>query len=296
MPFVGEVSALLTAMLWSASSLILSAATQRLGPFTVNITRLILASVYLLIVIIVFRLDINLTGTQLLNLGISGVVGLTLGDTFLFRAYREIGPRVTMLIMSVAPAIAAVLAFFMVNERLSPLGVAGIIVTLAGIAIVVVDRKPGGQLLIYSAAGFFFAFVAALGQGMGLVFAKMAFLEGAVNGFVATAVRILAALLLLLPLALLTKRYQTPLQLYRTQRKGFLLTALGSIVGPFLGIALSLIAIEHTSVGIAATIMATVPVIMLPLVRYVHKERLTWRAILGACLAVVGVGLLFLRV
>ena len=72
-----------------------------------------------------------------------------------------------------------------------------------------------------------------------------------------------------------------------------MLTALGSVFGPFLGISFSLIAVKHTKVGIAATIMALVPILMLPLVRFIYEEKLTWRAIIGAFLAFVGVALLF---
>ncbi len=296
MPFAGELSALVTAVLWSFSALVFASATQRLGSFTVNITRLILAAAYLIAIILILQLDVNLSSTQVFNLGISGFIGLTLGDTFLFRAFREIGARVTMLIMSVAPAIAAVLAFFVLDERLAPLGIAGIIITVAGITIVVLERNVGSQgAPLITATGIVFAFLAAVGQGAGLVFAKMAFVEGEVNGFVATAVRIVASLIFLLPVALLTKRYRNPVSVYRADQRGFLLTALGSVLGPFLGISFSLIAIEYTSVGIAATIMATVPVLMLPVIRIVYKEKSGLRAVIGAVTAVVGVAVLFLR-
>ena len=73
------------------------------------------------------------------------------------------------------------------------------------------------------------------------------------------------------------------------------MVVLGSIVGPFLGISFSLLAIKHTAVGIAATLMATVPIMMLPLVRVIYRERLSWKAILGAIVAVIGVAVLFLH-
>jgi drug/metabolite transporter (DMT)-like permease len=74
-----------------------------------------------------------------------------------------------------------------------------------------------------------------------------------------------------------------------------MLTIGGAIFGPYLGITFSLIAIMYTKVGIAATLIATVPILMLPLVRIIYKERLSWHAIVGACVAVGGVAILFLR-
>ena len=295
MPFLGELSAFLTACLWSCGALAFASATKRAGSFQVNVTRLVLAAIYLVLLIALARLDVDLSGTQIFNLSISGVVGLSLGDTFLFKAFQEIGARVTMLIMSLAPAIAALFAYFALSETLSVSGVLGIAITLSGVSLVVSDRGTVESRIAVTTMGVVYAALAAVGQGTGLVFAKMAFRESDVDGFVATAVRIMASLVLLLPFAVMTKRFKNPVRMFSQDRKAFLLTALGSVLGPFLGISFSLIAIKHTKVGVAATIMALVPILMLPLVRIIYKEKLTWRAILGAVTAVAGVAVLFLR-
>jgi len=295
MPFLGELSAFLTACLWSCGALAFASATKRAGSFQVNVTRLILAAIYLVLLIALARLHVNLSTMQLVYLSISGVVGLSLGDTFLFKAFQEIGARVTMLIMSLAPAIAALFAYLALDETLSSTGVLGIAITLSGVSLVVVDRGTVESKIAMTTTGVVYAALAAVGQGTGLVFAKMAFREGEVDGFVATAVRIIASLVLLVPFAAMTRRFKNPARMFADDRKAFLLTALGSVLGPFLGISFSLIAIKHTKVGVAATIMALVPILMLPLVRIIYKEKLTWRATLGAVTAVVGVALLFLR-
>jgi drug/metabolite transporter (DMT)-like permease len=296
MPFLGEFAALCTACFWSVSALVFAAATRRAGSFQVNITRLILAVAYLLLLIGILRLDVRLSVHQILNLSLSGVVGLALGDTFLFKAFQEIGARMSMLVMSLAPAIAAILAYVLLDESLPAFGVMGIVVTVAGIGLVVLERNGESSAgLTFTTAGLVYALLGAAGQGAGLIFAKMAFREAPVNGFVATFVRIAASLVVLLPVAVATHRFQSPAKMYRGDRKAFGLTALGSVLGPFLGISFSLMAIEYTKVGIAATIMAIVPILMLPMVRYVYKEKLGWRAVVGACIAVGGVGMLFLR-
>ncbi len=276
--------------------MLFAAATKHVGSFQVNITRLILAVLYLVLLVALLQLEVHLSSSQLTYLAISGVIGLSVGDTFLFKAFQEIGARMSMLIMSLAPATAAVLAFFVLDESMSLIGIGGICITIAGISIVVFDReRDKGTRIPLSTAGVTYALLAAAGQGVGLVIAKLAFRESEVNGFVATAIRIGASLAILLPLAVMTKRYVSPLRMFMKHRRAFHLAAAGSVLGPFLGISLSLIAIEHTHVGIAATIMAIVPIIMLPLVRFVYKERLSQRAILGAFAAVAGVGMLFLR-
>jgi drug/metabolite transporter (DMT)-like permease len=296
MPYIGELSALLTAFLWASSAMVFASAIKRTGSFQVNITRLILAAIYLIVFVFMLGLDINLSLRQYINLCISGFIGLSLGDTFLFKAFQEIGARISMLIMSLAPAIAAALAYFFLGETISSLGVVGMIVTIFGISLVVFDRSDGAlEKGIVNPAGIIYALLGAIGQGVSLIFAKMAFQESDINGFVASAIRITTALIFLLPLAMATSRFESPVKMLKKDKRAFYLTAVGALLGSFLGISFSLIAIDYTDVGVAATIMAIVPIIMLPIVWIIYKEKLNWRAVTGAFVAVGGVALLFLR-
>ncbi len=298
MPYLGEFYSLLTACLWSGSSIAFTAATRRIGSYQVNTSRLILAAGYLLILVFVAGLDVSLSIHQVIYLSISGFIGFALGDTFLFKAFELIGARISMLIMSLAPAVGALLAYVMLGENLSVSGVIGIVVTLAGICVVVLARSEDGT---HSAithhitrGGVALAVLAAIGQGGGLIVAKMAFREGSINGFVATLVRILASLVVLLPVSVMSGRYKRPVRVLRSDPAALKYTLLGSIFGPFLGVASSLMAIQYAKIGVAATIMATTPIVMLPIVRYGQKEHLSWRAIAGAFIATLGVGMLFL--
>lgn len=296
MPFIGELCGLLTALCWSGSSLAFSAATLRVGPIRLNVTRLIFAAALLCVTVVLTGADIYLTSSQIRNLVVSGIVGLVIGDTFLFKSYEIVGARMGMLIMSVAPAISALLAYLLLGEILGWLAALGMVVTLLGIAIVVMERREtiSGTRKRHI-EGIVFGFLAAAGQGTALVFAKMAFNEGSINGFVATLVRIVSSTIIIWPLAWITGKYDNAYSIYKKDRRALSLTLLGAFLGPFLGITLSLISVANTTVGIAATLMATVPILMLPLVKYVQKEHISWRAFLGAIIAVAGVALLFSR-
>jgi drug/metabolite transporter (DMT)-like permease len=296
MPLLGEISALLTAIVWSGSAFLFAEATARVGSMQVNIVRLILATALLLVVILILRFDTRLSFSQVLNLGISGIIGLAIGDTFLFRAFKEIGARMSMLIMSLAPAFSAILAYVFLGEVISVWGVAGIVVTMAGIAMVVLEKeRPGTSRYLLTAVGVLYAVVGALGQGGGLIFAKMAFMESGLNGFVATLVRIVASLVILVPVLILTGRLRNPIPVFMNERKALLFTSGGAVLGPVLGLSFSLIAIAHTKVGIAATIMATVPILMLPIARFVTREQITGKSIAGAFITVAGIAILFFR-
>jgi drug/metabolite transporter (DMT)-like permease len=294
MPYTGELSALLTAAFWSGSAMVFSAATVRAGAIPVNVVRLILAALYLALLVPILGFSVSMSAGQAALLALSGVIGLAFGDSFLFKAFGELGARETMLIMSTSPAVAALLAWFFLHETLSPWGILGILVTLAGVAFVV-SGKHAGPAAPFAWRGVTYAALAAIGQGVGLIFAKMAFNEGEINGFVATLVRILASLVVMIPLGAAESRSARSFSVFRTDPGALGLTALGAVLGPFLGISFSLIAVAHTDVGVAATIMATVPIMMLPLVRIVNREPLTLKAVGGAFLAVGGVAILFLR-
>ena len=293
---IGEISALLTACVWSVSSIMFAGAIRRIGSVQVNVVRLVIAAILLYITMIVAGLPLALSFKQYLYLSISGFIGLVFGDTFLFKSFHVNGARISMLIMSLAPAISAILAYLILGELLSVWGIAGIVVTTAGIALVVASNQTGEDARVkLTRSGLLYGFLGALGQGAGLVFARLAFVEGDINGFVATFIRIAASIVILLPLTLATGRIKNPIAAFWKDKRALMLTIGGAIFGPYLGITFSLIAIMYTKVGIAATLIATVPILMLPLVRFIYKEKLTWHAIAGACVAVGGVAILFLR-
>jgi drug/metabolite transporter (DMT)-like permease len=296
MAFIGELSALTTAFLWTGSALCFAAATTRVGSVYVNIARLMVAIVFLVLTILLAGIEIQISLRQILFLSLSGLVGFVFGDTFLFKSYEYVSARIGSLIMSAAPAIAAILAFSFLGETLSLLGMVGMLITLAGIALVVLERKDSSQHHIpVSRLGIFYAFLGAIGQAGGLIFAKQAFELGPVNGFVATTVRAVAATAVLWPMNFYAGRFSKPREVFGQDRKALWTMVAGAISGPYLGVTFSLIAIAHTKVAIAATIMAIVPILMLPTVWFLFKERLSWRAITGACVAVAGVAVLFLR-
>lgn len=296
MIFLGELSALTAATCWSGSSFVFSTVAERLGAIQLNISRMLIASILLLLTILITRIGYQLSLHQVIYLILSGVVGLAFGDSFLYNAYQHIGARISMLIMAVSPIISAVLAFFFLNENLSYLGVLGIVVTVIGVGSVVLERsETSASKYKISKIGIFYGLIGALGQAGGLIFAKVAFNNGEINGFVATFIRIISAVSFLLPLAILAGKFKNPIRLFIIDKKAFTSTLIGTILGPYLGITFSLVAIENAKVGIAATLMSTMPIIMLPIAGYVYKEYLSRRAIAGAFLAVGGVAILFLK-
>ena len=76
-------------------------------------------------------------------------------------------------------------------------------------------------------------------------------------------------------------------------RVGFMLTVAGTVVGPVLGVWLSLIAADATDVGIAQTLLSLTPIFILPYAAFIEREHVSWRAVIGAVIAVIGVAVVF---
>ena len=294
MLYFGEISALLAALMWSTSSFVFAAASVRIGAIQLNISRMIIGAAMIGVVLPVFGLDLHVSTNQLLLLSLSGLVGLVIGDSFLFQALKEIGPRITMLVMSSYPAFAAVMAYFILGESISMYGILGITVTMIGISIVIMgNKKDGGSKFKITRRGLFFSFIGAAGQATGLIIAKIAFNESDIHALSATFIRLVAAVVILLPLAALKGKFKNPIKVFTQDKRVFRYVMLASFIGPVLGIAFSFWAIQNTKIAIASTLMATVPIIMLPMSRIIHKEKLTLASVSGAFVAVFGVYMLF---
>ena len=255
-----------------------------------------LASIMLFIIISVFGISLTLTFSQVSNLVISGILGLVLGDSFLFKSFQLIGARLGIIIMASVPVLSTILAYFFLNEIISFLGMFGMLLTITGILIVVLERKNSDENnFSINKIGIFYGFLGALGQATGLIFAKYAFQGGELNGFAASFIRLFSASLIILPMASAFRRYKNPFGIYPKDGYSAKVILIGTIFGPVLGITGSLIAIAYAKVGIASTLMATMPIIMLPISRFYFKEKLDWKAIIGAFVAVVGAAIIFLR-
>lgn len=292
---IGEFAALTTAMCWMVSSLYFEVASKRVGSLVVNLLKLCLAFTFLGLYNTIARhmpVPLDATPRAWFWLSLSGLFGFILGDVFLFRAYVLVGSRVSMLIMATAPLITALIGWLVMRETLTPLAMAGMCLTVGGIGLVVLERSPEEQFKFsYSPRGLLYAFGGATGQAIGLVLSK--FGMGAYDPVSASQIRQLAGIAGALLVGFMLKnlgRVKPAL----TERKTLQPLLIGSILGPSLGVSLSLFAVQHTTAAIAATLMATVPILIIPPAIFLFKEKVALKEGFGALLAVGGVVLLFL--
>ncbi len=301
---LGEIAALLTALCFSISSIFFTVAGHKFGPLTSNRLRLVIAILLLGIIHWIgygIPLPVNASLSRWLWLGISGIVGLAIGDLFLFRAYVTIGPRLGLLFLSLSPALASVLAWLLLGEALSLASIVGIAMTLAGIAWVVLESnhnpKPqpaetGDGLPKSNLSGYLAGLVAATGQALGVVLAKPGLADN-FSPISGNVIRMSAAFVAIWLVTIFQRQVLPTVRQARDQKPGLLYVLAGAVFGPLVGVSLSLYAIQNTGVGIASTLIALPPIFLLPIGHFIFKEQITWRAVAGTVIAVIGVGLLF---
>ncbi|HEX5808816.1 MAG TPA: DMT family transporter [Anaerolineales bacterium] len=297
MNFIGELAGLATSFFFAMTALIFTSTGRRVGSQVTNRTRLAIGLVYLVFInLVLFRepLPFSAESSRWLWLSLSGIVGLSLGDAFLFQALVSVGPRLGTLLLSLAPIFGSIIAWVFFGEVLTLWQIVGIALALAGIAwVVLAHEEPPDTPRGHTRRGVMFGVLAGLGQAIGLVLSKQA-MSGSFSPFQANAIRMLAAVVFIWAWTAFEGKAGATFAALRAQPRVLGLIALGALVGPVLGVSSSLLAVQHAEVGVASTLMALPPVIILPVSYFVYRERIGWQALIGTVLAITGVAVLFL--
>lgn len=291
-------------MCWTVGSQFVEAAGQRVGAMAVNSLRLVIAVIFLAAWVGIASgtpWPTGFTGEQIAWLAASGFIGLFLGDMCLFRAFIELGPRLSMLIMSLATPLTALLGFMLLGEQYLTLQWIGMSVTLLGVAWVIVERKPEHlkarlvdtprprRVRDVTPRAVLLALGGVVGQAVGYVMAKQGMGDG--DPFAATQIRFAAAIVAFIPL-LTVMGYWPRLGRALRDKAAMIFIIGGATLGSAVGVGLSLVAIKFTTTGVASTILATVPILLIPFAIFIHREHVSWRAALGALVAFGGIVLL----
>ncbi|MDD2241800.1 MAG: EamA family transporter [Bacteroidales bacterium] len=326
MGYTGGLIALFTAVLWTASSLIFEYATKNGGVLNVNLLRGIVAIVFLVVTLFFVSGSLMPLYADVRTwtwMCISGIAGFVLCDICSFTAYGIITARYTQLIMTLSPPISALMGWLMLGQRLSSLAGIGMILTLFGIGFSIFERsdhednKTSSPHLIFPARGVILAIIAAIGQGSSVVFSKIGMDDYASsievlkktadpssnifklsqNGFYipmsGTMMRMLAAVVCFTIFVYFRGGFKGFFT-FLHDRKSAGLSGLGAFIGSYIGVILSLAALNYINAAVVSTILSTVPILILLPDHFINHRKVTARQIFGACVSVVGVALFFL--
>ena len=301
---------LVVSVLWTISALASEVGSKHLGVYVLNVWRLGLSLLFaglLLWATMGAPTPVYAGGEAWLWLLLSGVVGYFFGDYCLFSSYLVIGSRFGMLFMTLAPMFTAFFAWLMLGQQLSWKALLAMVVTLSGIAITVFHRGGGHKVsLSLPLKGVLFGLGAALGQGAGLVMSMIGLNHYRADvpsdmlpqmetwlPFAANMIRCLAGTLCF-TVCLLWRGEMHLMAESRHDHKGLLAMLCAVFVGPFFGVSLSLMAVQYTAAGIASTLMALTPIMILLPSKWLFHQPITWKAVAGAVISCIGVSLFFL--
>lgn len=297
---IGEIAALLTAVCWTGTSLAFEQVGKRIGAMAVNLLRLAIAFILFSIAFLIFgrpAFPTDATMHQWIWLGLSAIVGFVIGDLLLLNAFISVGARVSMLVMSLSPPLAAIIGWMVLGEQMTLLKISAMIITMIGVAIVILQKNSNSGTksnkfnLSYSKIGLLFAFGGAAGQAIGLVLSKYGMED--YNAFAASQIRVFVGFIGFAMVHAFIKNKSNIRRAFtdKIALRGLLI---GTVFGPFLGVSLSLLSVQNTETGVASTIMSIVPVMIIPAAIIIYKEKVSLKEILGATIAVAGVAILFI--
>ncbi len=297
MLYLGELAALITSVTFAINSTLFTTAGRQVGSVVVNRIRLIAAFLFLTLAHLIFLGSPWPGGEQpdrWIWLGLSGIIGLVLGDAFLFQAFVWVGPRIAMLMMSLAPVIALVVAWLFLGEILAAGQLVGIFLTLSGVIWVISEgnhiRKAENPNYL---KGVLFGLGGATGQALGLVLAKQG-MAGSFSPISGNYIRMTTAMVVMWLITALQGQARISFRKVIEQPRALWGIVGGAFSGPFLGVSLSLLALQYATVGVASTLMALPPIFLLPVSYFFFEERFGWGAVAGTVLALSGVAVLFL--
>ena len=305
MNFIGELISIGVAFSWTATALLSEFGSKRMGNLTLNVMRMALAllfSVVLFWIVLGTPLPTGISAEACGWMLLSGLVGYVIGDFCLFQCYIIIGSRYGQLFMTLAPLAAALMAWATLGERMTAMSIVAMLVTLAGISISVLGRGEHHRVsLKLPLSGVLFAIGAAVCQGVGLVLSKIGMnhydatqMPAWLIPFSANFLRCIAGIIGFTLLLYWRKGFK-PLREALHDGKGLTIATATTIFGPFVGVGFSLMAVQYTDAGIASTLMALTPIIIILPSRWLFHQPITWRTVAGAVISVIGVSLFFLE-
>ena len=311
------------AVSWTVTALFAEVASKRMGSLPLNVVRMTMS---LTLLVVTLWLTMGIPWPRYADGGtwgwllLSGVVGYVIGDYCLMQGYIYIGSRFGQLFMTLSAPTAALTGRLLLGEQMRPLAILGMVITLGGIALSILSKGEKSEVkLKLPRKGVFFAAVAGICQGFGLVLSKIGLQhydaaiaaagmsdrlvpDGAVLPlplylsvpFAATMIRATIGLLgFFLLLRVFNKDWRQKLSHAVHDRRAMWCVLGATVFGPFVGVSTSLLATQYTSTGIAQTLFALTPVLIIAPAALLFRQRVTPREVVGAVISVAGVCLFF---
>lgn len=305
---LGVYAALTTLFCWTVGTLSFTKAAHLYNPNSINRVRLLMAAILLTIITCVLG---HVSLVQLFSiplakhwlwLGISGIIGLSIGDYFAFNAFKILGSSKTSMFSTFAPGAALIGGYFLLGEQLNAIGLLGMAISISGIIWFIHSNRKDKQEHLTQAEltkGIVFATMGALCQGLGLVFTKMGLVlegsDGRIMPLHATWIRMFIATVSIYAVGVFTNPLGKEMKDIVFTKAIFKPVILGTFFGPVFGVSMSLYAASYLEVSLAQTIFSLLPISVILGVFLVYGERIQARSFIAAMVSILGVLVLVWR-
>ncbi len=298
MPYIGEIAAILAALSWAVGTAIFEDLGKRASALSMNFYKAFFAFFYFLVFIIVTKggfvlSDVGMDAVMWLSL--SGLFGLVIGDFFLLEAIVLMGAKIVLLIYVFSPPMSGILAYFILGQNMTLFQNIGMVVTLTGVSAVIFNMdRDDEQIRIrvnYPLKGIIYAVLGSFMQALGYVVGKLG-LDN-IPAIEASFIRTTVAVIGLAIIVIIRGKTKSSIGLFK-EKTFFSKMAIGAFFGGFFGTTFLLLGAQYTAAGVASTLSALSPIMILPISYFVKKQALSIREVVGAVVGVVGVAFMFL--
>ncbi|MEJ2181471.1 MAG: DMT family transporter [Gammaproteobacteria bacterium] len=287
---MGGLAALGSAFCWAiAAVLFQQLGEQRVSAVAMNLFKGIVAIVCIGLLLIPFGVA-DVSRNAFVLLALSGLVGICLGDTLYFMTIKRLGSRLTLLVGSLIPVATALIAVTVLGEQISIGAGIGLLLTIVGVSYVLWERTLVKTEYAQWRLGLLLGLLFVIANALAIIFTKVGVKD--IPALDATLIRTVWAVFGLFAWGLVSRSlvsWTRPLHNPRIRNR----LLLASVIGAFLGTWLSVAALKYTHAAVAVTLNSTSPLFVLPLAMVMLKEQISWRAVSGAFVAIMGVAVYF---
>lgn len=286
---LSAIFALSAALSWTLAGLTGHAPARALGSLHFNRLRMVVASVWLAFMILITGGSFTLSSEFFVPVIASSLIGVVMGDYFLFVTMRRLGPRRTAILFAANAPIAALLGWLFLNQSLSAQVIFAIFLGFAGVVLAIIYGKRRDLLHVWEDVlpplwiGVGAGFMAALGQAVGVFLLQPAMASGA-DPLMAALVRAMFAAVCFWLIFPFERTKSVAISTLTTRM--WVMISLNGFFGLSFGLALLLKALETGNLADVTMLSAVGPVMILPFIWYQTRKMPAPGAWVGAMLVV----------
>lgn len=289
---IGIYSALLSAASWAMGAILFKKISENVSPLGMTFAKGIVGCVLLGIVYCIEGFT-TLSSHVLLLLFVSGIIGISIGDTLFFVSLKNLGPKTQVILFMFGQIITAIFGIVIFSEYPTLIQYLGIALTLVGVSSVLWSKiYSSSSSISTSIKGVIFGLLSMLFFSFSLILVKSAM--GEISTIGATFYRILSGTIGVTLFGLFGNKIHGWMTPFKNDIKMIPFFIMSVTIVMFGGFWLSLVAIKYVNIGVASALNATEPLFVLPFAYFIMKEKIEKIEIFGAVCSVIGIILLTL--